>query len=386
MTDAKILNIFYSKIVPEAANGKVDCYFMLNVIFTLVVDNTTVSKCKELTDESIIVPTLKISDKALFDSLLVEYVRKALDFYDSTSFRFLDDLNNENIENLEEVKEEYLIKYIIVATLFANASINDFTYPINFLKSRIAMFDRRIIEEEDVIDLGYINSIGAKIYVLEEKSPIKAETPYRIRSYLEFDDGYQLHLPEIYAGNIGSKYQLYGIQKTSHSNELEERPYLKQIRKGFIAKINGAPEHYFLAIMLFISLCPNKEIEVKPFLVERWNAKRMSLNNKAKMNQYLTLHNEETTNQNYLTSNSNDYFLKLENEQEKLQSSITDNLIRYFTKLKDVTSGIDFWTIPFEINENLIIKISENILSRSVAFNELFKLVNDYKNNNYLRK
>lgn len=382
MTDSRILDIFYNEIVPEAKKGEIDCYFMFNTAFNLVIDNEVISICDEAACEDLVIPTLKITNKVLFNSLLVEFVRKAIDFYDISNFAFLEDLNKEYKDTLSEGQEEYLIKYTIVANLLANASFEDFDNPINFLKSRIAMLDNKIIESNKLIDIGYIDSIGARLRIIEEKSPIKAETPYRITSYLEFDDGYILHLPEIYAGNTGEKYQLYGIQKTRKNNEAEERTYLKKIRKGFIAKINGAPEHYFFAAMLFISLCSDKEIEVKPFLIERWNAKRKSMFNKVKANQYLQLlvnDCEQLEHSEKLTESLIKYFFEKEEEHDKLQSNITDNLLRYFTKLSDVTIGLDIISFPHEADFSLKLKTEEAIESRSEAFNELFKLISDYK-------
>ena len=357
----KILDIFYNKVIPEAQMGKIDCYFTLNIAFNVVICNQEISKCGELPCDGIMIPTLKINDKQLFDNMLIKYVNKALIFYDAKEFSFLNDLNSSDYENVEDMKEEYLIKYIIV-TLFANASITDFDYPIPFLCSRINMFDNKIINEDEELDLGYINSIGARIYIIEEKSPIRCETPYRIKSYLEFDDGYQLFLPEIYAGNDGEKYKLYGIQKTLKNKAADEKVYLKQIRKGFISKINGAPEHYFLTVMLFLSFCSDKVIEVIPFLVERWNAKKMAMYNKVKRNLNLSL-------------------VDAENDQDKIQSNITDIFIRYFTKLKDVSNGLEFLSLPFELDTSLMVNIEDNFESRSVAFNELFNLVKEYKNN-----
>lgn len=359
MLDTQILDIFYTKIVPEVQKGKIDCYFTANIAFNLVINNKEISKCVELPYEGILVPTLKISNKQLFDNMLIEYVKKARKFYNPSDFFFLNDLNTSDIENLDSVKEEYLIKYII-SSLFANASFSDFDYPIKFLRSRIAMFDNKILNYEGELDLGYIDSIGARMYVTEEVSPIKSETPYRIKSYLQFDDGYKLLLPEIYASNNGEKYQLYGIQKTTKNNEMDERNYLKQIRRGFIAKINGAPEHYFLAVMLFLSLCSDKEIEVIPFLVERWNAKRIAMYNKSKMNLNFSL-------------------VDIEKEQDKIQSKITDVFMRYFTKLEDVSNGINFYTIPFEADTNFHVNIKHDFESRSTAFNEIFNLVREYK-------
>ncbi|MCM1053384.1 MAG: hypothetical protein NC483_05375 [Ruminococcus sp.] len=361
MTDVQILDIFYNKIAPEAQQGKIDCYITINMVFNLIIDNKEISRCENLSYDGLLIPTLKITNKELFDKLLIEYVRKALVFYDAREFAFLDVLDRANPE-LIPMKEEYLIKYII-STLFANASFSDFDGPLEFLSSRIAMFDNRILNCEEELELGYIESIKARLFAVEESSPIRSETPYRIKSYLQFDDGYKLLLPEIYAGNDNKKYKLYGIQKTTKTNEIEERSYLKQIRKGFIAKINGAPEHYFLAVMLFLSLCSDKDIEVILLLVERWNAKRIAMCDRAKRNNNIPLDD-------------------IEKEQDMIQNNITNIFLRYFTKLEDITNGINFTSIPFESSDNLNINISQNLESRSVAFNELFKIVNEYKSQN----
>lgn len=363
MNDSQILEIFYNRIVPEAQHGKINFYFTANIAFNLVINNEIVSKCDELPYEGLLIPTLKISDKQAFDNLLIEYVKKAIEFYNPSDFSFLNNLNDKDIETVE-TKTSYLIKYII-STLFANASLNDFENPIKFLESRISMFENRVLNANGEVDLGYIDSIGARMYIEEEKSPIKSETPYRIKGYLQFDDDYKLLLPEIYVGNNGKKYQLYGIQKTTENSEIDERPYLKQIRKGFIAKINGAPEHYFLTVMLLLSLCNDKEIELIPFLIERWDAKRIAMYNKAKRLPNFSLYD-------------------IEEEQDKIQNNITNIFIRYITKLEDVSNGIDFTAIPYESDTNLCIRVSDTFQSRSIAFNELFKLAKEYKNNELL--
>ncbi len=361
--DQRILEVFYTKLVPEAQQGRIDCYFIMNIVFNLTINNIQITKCKNLPYDGILVPTLKITDKKLFDEKLVEYVKKAIEFYNPKDFAFISDINTsiEVSKDTEVLKEECLIKYVI-STLLANASFSDFDYPINFLQSRIEMFDNKIIEGDDELDLGHIDSIRARIIVSEEVSPIKSETPWRLKTYLEFIDGHKLLLPEIYVGKTNNKYQLYGIQKTTKNSEVDEKPYLKQIRKGFIAKINGAPEHYFLTAMLFLALCSDKEIEIIPFLVERWNAKRIALFNKIKKNVDLSLED-------------------LKANQERLQTNITDAFIRYFTKLEDVSNGLDFKMVPFEGDSNLHIQVNQDIESRSVAFNEIFKLVNKERDN-----
>ena len=47
MTDKEIINIFYNQIVPEAKQGRVDCYFMMNILFDLVINNNQITKSEK---------------------------------------------------------------------------------------------------------------------------------------------------------------------------------------------------------------------------------------------------------------------------------------------------------------------------------------------------
>lgn len=342
----QILDIFYNKIVKEAQTGRVDCFFMMNLIFNLNIENTLVSKCDDIEYDGVLIPTLKITNKELFDSLLVEYVEKAISFYDEKEFSFLEDIKYlYPDQDIEQIKEEYLIKYII-CTLLANLSYSDFEYPLGFLEDRIEMFDNPILENKELdFDLETIN---AKLHLIEEKSPIKTETPYRLTGYVEYDDGYKLMLPGLYVGKTNDNYQVYAIQQITKDPEVDEDGYKKQIRKGLNARIKGSPEHYFLLMMSFLSLCHDKPIEVIPILIERWNAKRIYLDKRTDMTE-----EEKNTYHN------------------NLQHNITDVFLRYFTKLEDVTTGIYFDSVPFEIDDRLHISMDDNFTSRAIVFNEL---------------
>lgn len=356
MTDKKILDVFYNKLVLEAQAGQIYCYFTMNIIFNLEINNTKITSNANVPYEGLVIPTLKINDKAQFDELLVSYVLKAYNFYNKNNFEFID----KEVE--EEFKEEYLIKYII-CTLLANATMTDFENPLAFLRSRIALFDNKLISGDNEVLLGTIPSIDAKLYVEEEQSPINAETPYSLHGSLKFSDGYILELPNVYAGNDGEKYHIYAVQMPSSKYVEDESSYLKQIRQGYIAKLNGAPEHYFLAVMVFLGFCNDQEIEVKPFLIERWNAKRIA--------------SYKMMSKNYGIS-----LAEMENKQEKIQHNLTDILIRYFTKIMDVSDGLDCISIPFEEDDIFRIVMNSNFTSRCVAFNELVELINEYKKQN----
>lgn len=354
--DKKIIDLFYNQIVKEAQSGRVDCFFMMNICFNLKLSNELVTKCNNLECDGILIPTLQISNKDVFDDLLITYVKKAMEQYDKKEFLFLEDLNYMNLSgNINLIKENYLIKYII-CSLLANLSYYDFENPTQFLQARIEMFDNKVLNEDSIVFLGNLETIGAKLYVIEEKSPIKSETPYRLRGYLEYDDGYKLLLPEVYVGKTQDKYQVYGIQKTTKQSDIDEYSYIKQIRKGLISKINGAPEHYFLMIMVLLSFCQDKPIEVIPFLIERWNAKKISLYNKKIMSK------EE-----------------MEVYQDNIQNNITNVFIRNFTKLEDVSNGLNFSSIPFDIDDRLHIVMDKDFSSRAPVFNEIYNKVLEYK-------
>lgn len=114
-----ITNILKEFII-EASRGEIDAYFTYNIIFETIIDTkkVTTSEVKEGT----IIPCLTIKNLSNFTKLLEIYIKKSLEFYDLSSF---------------EGNEKEKIK-MIIASLFANATFDDFTNPIDFLNRRIA--------------------------------------------------------------------------------------------------------------------------------------------------------------------------------------------------------------------------------------------------------
>lgn len=341
-----ILSIFYDEIVKEAQTGRIDCFFMMNIAFNTTIQNKQITNVESLEYEDVLIPTLKITNKEYFDTLLVKYVLKAIEFYNKNEFEFLNDIAYlEPTSDIETLKTKYLIKYVI-CTLLANASTTDFDNPINFLQYRIDMIEKPILNTKEPIDF-YLDSINARLHIIEEQSPIKAETPYRIKGYLEFDDGHKLTLPEIYAGNTKDKYLIYGVQNTSKTSE-EDKTYIKQIRKGLNSRLYAVPEHYFLTYMLFLSLCHNKPIEVVPFLIERWNGKVISLHYKKNM-----------------TDEEKELY------KEITQNNITNTFLRTFFRIEEVTTEFNINAFPYTIDDRLHITLGENFTSKARAFEEI---------------
>lgn len=364
MNDLKILDIFYKQIVPEAATGVIDCFMYMNIPFSTAVEDVRLTTDENISYDGIIVPNLNINNKKRFDSLLIKYVNEAklyyreeLDDYIPESF-LEDELNaRNNLVDITDIKEEYIIKYCI-ATLFANASFNDFVDPVKFLEERISMFNNKLLESSEPASV-YLESIKAKLVYYEEISSIRNETPTRVASRLEYDDGYVLELPRVYMGKTDNNYVLYAIQKhDKNSNKDQEEQYIRQIRKGMYYKLKGAPEHFFVTIMLLAGLFNNEDILVNPILIERWNAKRIVLDKKE--------------------LKGNDMSLEMEG-QDNLQNVITNGLIRYFTKMKDAGDGIIIDYYPFDVDDKLHVRFTSDFISKSQIFNEINEGINELK-------
>lgn len=82
------------------------------------------------------IPTLHIKNKAEFDELLVNYVDKCLNFYDNSNFSE-EVVSGEMYDEVDRISKEKTI----LAFLFANATIEDFSDPSRFLRRRIDFFD-----------------------------------------------------------------------------------------------------------------------------------------------------------------------------------------------------------------------------------------------------
>ena len=66
MPSKLILDIFYNEIIIEAQQGRIDAFFMMNIIFNTNINNKQITSA-QTNYEDIIIPTLKINNKALFD-------------------------------------------------------------------------------------------------------------------------------------------------------------------------------------------------------------------------------------------------------------------------------------------------------------------------------
>ena len=154
---------------------------------------------------------------------------------------------------------------------------------------------------------------------------------------------------------------IYSVLSKSGQNIDFNKDYLKEIRKGFTSRINGAPEHYFLSDMLSLSLSNGMETVIVPFLPQRWNAKRLFILNKKQ--------GEEEKKAEM-------------DKQELIQTNLINVLVRYYSKLEGISDSLNYTSFPFEEDDKIHLRLDPNEVSKCPVFNEL---VEYNKNNNRVR-
>lgn len=350
-----ILNIFYENIIPEASVGRVNSYFYYNIMFStnLVEDNKFI-ECKEK-NENVLIPTLIIKNKSLFDQLLVEYVTEALKFYNDDNFC------EEILDYKMYDKDKICKEKTILATLFSNATLEDFNDPINFLKNRINFIKNNI---ENNYDLGYCDILKSNISLKIERDIIENETPFKI-TIIASNENDEYTFPSVKFGISDNKVYIYAIQNSKDNVNKKINRILYKIGEGFNddyteENLKDVTASFLVTLNFSLALLKNlgySEIIVPSILIERWNSKAKA---------------------NVLRSKRTNNLEELENKQLNIQENLTNKLIRTFLRLKYHYEGVDILSYPSELDNNLSIKINDmSIGCNNKLLNETQMLVSD---------
>ena len=374
MSEKDIIRVFYEHIIKEATHGRIDSFRYFNLPFNTLIRNNgeevmyRVDTSSPFLDKDGVYPILEINNVELFNSLLIEYVHKALDFYDDSNF--YDEVLNgsEYDENRMISKEKW-----IICSLIANMSYEDFANPYGYLESRISMFDNRTLDSEEEIDLGYVEMLKGRLYVREEKERIDYETPYVLKIKLHSDILNQdYYLPDVRMGCCKGKSIFYCIQRELYNNnDLEYVKFvnrqLHKVDQGLDVKDNTYENYgegnlkditpsFLISALIGCMLSKNKDIEVIPLLIERWYAKRIATRVKA----------EKRINK--------DEFIQLEDEKQVLlQNNLTQKFIRLFRRLSYHIDGIDY---DFSSRKTVM---GDNLATDNNLLNEVIEAINTSK-------
>lgn len=343
------IEIFYNEIIPEAAIGRVDCFFYRNVLFNTNIEGKLLSS----TDfDATLKPTLIIKDKKEFDKKLLEYVTISRSFYE----KYQDD----------DITEKDFLKEIMTV-IWSNATVEDFTNPITFLDSRIKMINDQKLNYNNEI-LGEI--FGQNIRVTRKKESILKETPY----ILEFKIGENV-LPIIRYGIVDDTVYIYAIQNENSQIDKKLNRSLYKLKSGFdesgeskdnisdFENLTGITPSFMASLTLALGLFKSIEIdkiEAISYLPVRLNGKTIINDIKIKKNSTINLDELEEIKE-----------MQIRNE--------TDKFIRHFRRLSAQFTGLEITCMPMEVDTNLHCYLTDGTFSN----NELEQLFNVAQENNH---
>lgn len=342
-----ILDIFYNQVLKEASKGRIDCYFMFNVLFECSIPEYNFNTLSECNNNDVLIPTLIINEKEKFDKLLIEYVNYAREFYSSS----LADIPN----------EENKIKAVL-SLIWSNATVEDFLNPEEFLQRRIEFFNRERINDEYSF---YSESLDSDVLIELKRGVIENETPYYLSIKLKSGEE-EFYLPNVYFGMVDNKVYVYALQNDrkmvnqgSYSKKMNRLLYkvndgLDVLTDTFenydIGNLKDVSSSFVLASNIALGIFRNLGIEdviIPSVLITRWNAKEIGNDVKRSLGYENLVISEE--------------------EHEKLQSNLSEKLLRTFRRLDYHHSGINITSYPFELDSSLHMNIcDENICNNKI--------------------
>ena len=360
-----VVKMFYERIIPEAMSGRINVYDFYNVAFsTSIYEDNKYYECQVKNDEMFI-PTLMIKNKEEFNRLLSEYVDLAMDFYDDDNF-------NDNIIDYKSYDDKYMIckEKAILAFLFANATVEDFNDPINFLRKRINFINNH---RDRHISLGYCESLDCNLEVNTLKDIINNEGTSQF--VITASDGESKYVfPRVKYGISDDTVYIYAIQKRRRNmdNPLEKKLNRKlyKVGEGFINP--GTEENpkdvtasFLVSLNMTISYFNQlgyTKIVVPSILIERWNEKRFisALKHEARI-----IDDDEKQ--------------RFEAEQEFIQSNLTNKLIRTFLRLACHYNNLSIVAFPYEEDSALHVEVNNDveIICNNGLLDETAKMVDD---------
>ena len=372
------ISVFYDEIINEASTGRVDCFFMMNLLFSTYIreDNKTISAKKE-DDGRYLIPTLVIKNKENFNKLLTEYLNLAKNKYELT--KYYEALEFSDIENYEQV-----INKIILTTLWANATYDDFTESEEFLKRQISFLkDNTFSEYETPTIIGYSEVLGGYVEIEDIQETIMNETPNSLKiSLIEPETNERYTFPLVRYGIENGKCYIYAVQKdkkydTDNKFKKKVNRRLFQIGENFDTK-NDTYENYkegnlkdvsasfVVASNVVLGLLTSKDITdvvIPSILIERWDAKETGILEKSK---------REKDSAEYINSNKD--------EHNKIQNNLTEKLLRTFLRIVSHNKTFEVVAYPFDIDSSLHIRTSSELECNNTLLNETF-LIGEKVNN-----
>ncbi len=364
------IRVFYDEIINEASTGRVDCFFMMNLLFStyLKEENKTIEAKKD-DDGRYLIPTLVIKNKESFNKLLTEYLTLARTKYDLT--KYYEALEFSDIKNHEQV-----INKLILTTLWANATYDDFSDSEEFLRKQISFLkDNTFSEYNEPTIIGYSEMLGGYVEIENISEPILNETPNSLKiSLVEPETNEKYTFPLVRYGIKDGKCYIYAVQKNKKfdiDNNFKKKVNRKlfKIGENFDTK-NDTYENYkegnlkdvsasfVVASNIALGLLSSKginDIVVPSILIERWNAKEKNI---------IVRSGREENKEEYIETNKD--------EHNEIQRNLTEKLLRTFLRIISHNNTFEVMSYPFDIDSSLHIRTSPELDCNNSLLNETF--------------
>lgn len=364
------IRVFYDEIINEASTGRVDCFFMMNLLFStyLKEENKTIEAKKD-DDGRYLIPTLVIKNKENFNKLLTEYLTLARTKYDLT--KYYEALEFSDIKNHEQV-----INKLILTILWANATYDDFSDSEEFLRKQISFLkDNTFSEYNEPTIIGYSEMLGGYVEIENISEPILNETPNSLKiSLVEPETNEKYTFPLVRYGIKDDKCYIYAVQKNKKfdiDNNFKKKVNRKlfKIGENFDTK-NDTYENYkegnlkdvsasfVVASNIALGLLSSKginDIVVPSILIERWNAKEKNI---------IVRSGREENKEEYIETNKD--------EHNEIQRNLTEKLLRTFLRIISHNNTFEVMSYPFDIDSSLHIRTSPELDCNNSLLNETF--------------
>lgn len=364
------ISVFYDEIINEASTGRVDCFFMMNLLFStyLKEENKTIEAKKD-DDGRYLIPTLVIKNKENFNKLLTEYLTLARTKYDLT--KYYEALEFSDIKNHEQV-----INKLILTILWANATYDDFSDSEEFLRKQISFLkDNTFSEYNEPTIIGYSKMLGGYVEIENISEPILNETPNSLKiSLVEPETNEKYTFPLVRYGIKDDKCYIYAVQKNKKfdiDNNFKKKVNRKlfKIGENFDTK-NDTYENYkegnlkdvsasfVVASNIALGLLSSKginDIVVPSILIERWNAKEKNI---------IVRSGREENKEEYIETNKD--------EHNEIQRNLTEKLLRTFLRIISHNNTFEVMSYPFDIDSSLHIRTSPELDCNNSLLNETF--------------
>lgn len=359
----------FIELVKEAANGAV----VIDLETWPIAFNTCIENDKQnfyMNEQNL--STLVINDKEQFYELLTEYIMLELNSPRKIPRYLLDN-------------EKDKIKYIM-AYLFVNATVDDFTNPCAFIKRRMSFLNDdtfSYLNQGIEVDIG-THFFDSKLAIKNSMHSIAMETPYKIDIILVnevADEKVRYDLATVTYGiaeENGEKVcYIYSLMKPKRKKVLskEDEYFDKKVARK-LYKLNDGIERYEMNEYFDyregnFKYYPEGNItDVTPSFVLSLNV-FMSLLQKEMITKvkgvpYLPLRYLSRD----LTANSYDedkkYQLKLRNDS--IQENVTNKFVRTFRRLEFHNPDMHIVTYPYEASEFLEInlKSKEHMINNQI--------------------